>query len=81
MLDPVRQIRIGSPLATPAAESQSLDANGKKLSVSKCRELLGSKMQLDNERIEALRDQLYALADVLTSEFLKRKATSEGTVQ
>jgi hypothetical protein len=49
-------------------------------SLQKCRELLGNDSTLSNEALELLRDQLYALADIATTEFIevRRKSRFEN---
>lgn len=42
------------------------------ISLEKCRALLGSQCTLSDEQIELLLDQLYALADVVTTTFIEK---------
>lgn len=43
------------------------------LSLQKCRELLGGNSTLSDSSLELLRDQLYALADIATTELLEQR--------
>ena len=42
------------------------------LTTQKCREILGPDCDLSEKELEALRNDLYAFADIITDEFIKR---------
>lgn len=43
------------------------------ISLQECRKLLGGNSTLSDTALELLRDQLYALADITTSEFIEQR--------
>lgn len=43
------------------------------ISLERCREILGPDCQLSDEELERLRDQLYTLADIITTAFLENR--------
>ena len=43
------------------------------LTIEQCRQVLGSDCHLSDSELEALRDQLYALADITITVFLGRR--------
>jgi hypothetical protein len=58
-----------TPLAKSAAAALVGD-KGERLSVQKCRNLLGGdNCQMQDEEVEFLRDQCYRLAEILLSEY------------
>lgn len=46
------------------------------LSLQKCRELVGCNSTLSDSSLELLRDQLYAFADIATTEFIEQRRSS-----
>lgn len=48
------------------------------LSLERCRELLGPGCQLSDEELERLREQLYALADIVTTVFAERPTSGSN---
>lgn len=49
----------------------------KRLSLAKCRELMGSGCDLSDTELDKLCDQMYAIADILTTEFVQRMGKRE----
>jgi hypothetical protein len=43
------------------------------ISLDECRKLLGPTCELSDEELERLRDDLYALADIVVTAFLERR--------
>lgn len=63
--------RSAPSLATPAGKE--LGHSDTRLSVSKCRKFLDRQATSSDERVEAVRDTLYALAELLVAEYLRTR--------
>jgi len=47
------------------------------LTTEKCRQILGPKCHLSDDDVEHLREQLYALADIVTTVFEERRGSDD----
>jgi len=70
--------------AAPAVEVKRLlkcDKEDKRLSLKRCRELIGGNSDLSDGELEAIRDEFYALADVMTEAYARKgpKTTEESS--
>src|SRR5579871_1273653 len=61
------------PAGTGTFAGAPSDAKDKRLSLKQCRAFLPASCCLSEQEIEVLRDGLYALADIVTAEFVKRR--------
>jgi hypothetical protein len=62
------------PVVAEAAISPSFHPKDRRLSLQKFRGLVGSSCQLSDEQLKAVRDQMYALADLLITGYVKGKS-------
>jgi hypothetical protein len=53
----------------------------KRISFTKCRELLGSETRMTNDKLESLRDEIYALAEIMVNSFVERHGSREVEIQ
>jgi hypothetical protein len=67
------------PVLAEAPISPSFHPKDRRLSVKKVRELVGSSCQLSDEQLKAMRDQIYALAELLISGYVKVKNRDYNT--
>lgn len=59
------------PVVAQAPKIPSFHPEDRRLSLRKCRGLVGSSCQLTDEQLKALRDRFYVMADTLTAEYLR----------
>jgi hypothetical protein len=62
------------PVVAEAPISPSFHPKDRRLSLQKFRGLVGSSCQLSDEQLKAVRDQMYALADLLITGYVKGKS-------
>jgi hypothetical protein len=67
------------PVVAEASISPSFHPEDRRLSLKKCRGHVGSSCQLSDEQLRALRDQMYALADLMVREYVKGKSNDYNT--
>ncbi len=67
------------PVVAEAPNSPSFRPEDRRLNLKKCRGLVGSSCQLSDEQLKAVRDQMYALADLLIAGYVKGKNSDNST--
>jgi hypothetical protein len=65
--------RQAIPTVTPSPNREK----DKRLSTARVRELIGASRQMTDAEVETLSYQMYALADIVTSEIVQRKGKRE----
>jgi hypothetical protein len=67
------------PIVADAPKNPSFCLEDRRLSLKKCRGLVGSSCQLSDEQLKEARDLMYALADLLIGEYVKGKSSDYRT--